>query len=235
MRAFLPLIPAVCLLLISSPALSEDSYPSDTPVGAEAPAPLDSKTLDSKTLDSKTLDSKTPELKASRLKASATEVNEATQKGGGILKSGKGANLSPALTWLQFRVSPSLYLQGGGGSLTSTIAWAPSFRLNPRFQLRAQIDITPASTVSGLKFLPGGSFGALYRFTPLLGAELDAGAQLWPGPQPLWPLVRALAVLSPARLGLGARLPLKFHFGYQPLFGPVFTHGVVAGAEISIL
>jgi hypothetical protein len=157
---------------------------------------------------------------------------EKTEK---MLKGASSKKLPPAFTLLQFRISPSLYLQGAGGSFTGTAAWAPSFRINPRIQLRAQLDITPANTTGGIQILPGGSIGALYRFTPVLGAELDAGAQVWPGPQPLWPLARVLAVISPRGLGLGRRIPLKLHVGYQPLFGAIFTHGIIAGAEISIL
>lgn len=139
----------------------------------------------------------------------------------------------PAFSWLQFRVTPSLYFQNVGGSITGTLAWAPSYRLSSRFLLRAQADITPVNTVEGITVLPGGSLGAMYRFTSAWATEVDAGTQMWPGAA--WPFVRALAIYSPKGFGLGNRIPIRFHAGYQPMFGVVFTHGLLLGAEISFL
>ena len=117
--------------------------------------------------------------------------------------------------------------------MTGTVAWAPSYRLSARLHLRAQADMTPVNTVSGISILPGGSLGAMYRFTSAWATEVDAGAQMWPGAA--WPFVRALAIWSPKGFGLGKTIPIRLHAGYQPLFGVVFTHGLLLGAEISFL
>jgi hypothetical protein len=146
-----------------------------------------------------------------------------------------------ALSLLQFRGTPSVYVQlpdeangiTGGASFSGTVAWAPSYRITPRFYLRAQADITPLNTTEGIAITPGASLGVLYRFSQSWAAELDGGAQFWS--VGMWPLARALVVFSPAKFGLSPTVPIRFHLGYQPLLGAVTTHGALLGLEIAFL
>jgi hypothetical protein len=148
---------------------------------------------------------------------------------------------APALSLLQFRASPSVYMQfadeangiAGATSFSTTLAWAPSFKITPRIYIRAQGDITPLNTTEGLAFAPGASLGVMVRFTSSWAVEVDGGAQFWS--VGAWPLLRSFVLFSPKGFGLSEKIPLRFHAGYQPLLWAVTTHGVVAGVEIAFL